>query len=1085
MTSSVKAGVVIWFAGTMGIDRLVRAAVTNVRAYLSKFCRKGQVLAQEASRLSRPFSVSGATGQLVSVDGWRSRINHPQRIEIDSLGRTIIRKDDDTPVYLVCRGTAKDFSILSRKSGFAVGEAKSVQVSLKVHSKKVRAQLVLLEFDSKRRRIGEIKLPAGRRIQKNLNARSTFVLPTLRLSGQGEVAIEWLRIEASKEALSKETDGKVLSGTREQPSDSIVGKIRAELSSLGTSMEQIEASLADLDLYVGFNDSKRPSNSVNLAPAGLANGASRGLLRSMILELARSLPRSNGSAIYSPLDYSVAIITDDFMYQYYKSAFKSLHYLSPSNYKEVFSSSEIDVLLYVTTWKGMEGDEWRGVKFRQKPADALDAILAECAARGIPTVFQSKEDPSNFDYFLPVAGRFDYIFTTDEQSIDSYRSKTDAKGVFFGEYGINPEINNPIGSFKHNLNKAIFAGSYPEKYPERVQDMGVVFNSVPSMEENLIIFDRNFGTDTFQFPVEYDPCLLPPIDNVDLQSVHKLFRYSLNFNSIKHSTSMCAMRVYQLQAQGKAILSNYALSVYNRFPGIRIVPHITSLSELENESWDFLELEQTNRLLVDVVWRRNVYSAASEMMEKIGLKASESPDKHARLLVVAFQDFDDVRKSVDSQRCVEVTVVRAEELRAGTQTLTDFDFITAMSSSIKYQDNYLLSRLAAFVYARVSFVTQDAFFEGDSLGTGTVHDFVGSASNRFLTVFTTKDLDENVLQFLAGDTDLYVGEGYAADPFGVGFDDYVRSIAPPAPTEGYRLSVIVPVFNNGDFLLSKCMPSLRRNKCYPQIEIVLVDDGSTDSRTAEVCADLADTHPNVVYFGFNDGGSGSASRPRNKGVEIARSDRVSFLDPDNEISPGGYDALLEEFEQRLDSDNPSEFVSGYQVKVGATTSFTGRHTKSKPVLVTNSFKQYFLQGKFPVVSTQAAVIDRRMLVRENISFVLGAAGQDTLYGWEVLANAKNPVFVGNAYIIYYAERSGSITNSVSSDWFSKCLILERSRKEFLLRSGLYGVYMDTKYEPYMSGWYLRKLESVPEAEAEQAANVLNDIASLYGKSRVL
>ena len=64
--------------------------------------------------------------------------------------------------------------------------------------------------------------------------------------------------------------------------------------------------------------------------------------------------------------------------------------------------------------------------------------------------------------------------------------------------------------------------------------------------------------------------------------------------------------------------------------------------------------------------------------------------------------------------------------------------------------------------------------------------------------------------------------------------------------------------------------------------VYLIDDGSTDENTIKIINKLANRYDNVKTFFFGDGGSGSAARPRNKGVEISTEPYITYLDPDNE-----------------------------------------------------------------------------------------------------------------------------------------------------------------------------------------------------------
>ncbi|MFP3454334.1 hypothetical protein R0K30_22270, partial [Bacillus sp. SIMBA_154] len=84
------------------------------------------------------------------------------------------------------------------------------------------------------------------------------------------------------------------------------------------------------------------------------------------------------------------------------------------------------------------------------------------------------------------------------------------------EYGANPHLNNPIGSYRHAINKAFFAGSYPKRYQERIEDMHAIFDSVLSTGDNLTLIDRNFGNEEYAFPQKYSDLALEPVPHDDL-----------------------------------------------------------------------------------------------------------------------------------------------------------------------------------------------------------------------------------------------------------------------------------------------------------------------------------------------------------------------------------------------------------------------------------------------------------------------------------------------------------------------------------------------------------------------------------------
>lgn len=90
-----------------------------------------------------------------------------------------------------------------------------------------------------------------------------------------------------------------------------------------------------------------------------------------------------------------------------------------------------------------------------------------------------------------------------------------------------------------------------------------------------------------------------------------------------------------------------------------------------------------------------------------------------------------------------------------------------------------------------------------------------------------------------------------------------------------KVSIVVPVYNVED-CLSYCVESLRQ-QTYKNIEIILVDDGSTDS-SGEICDQYAQEDERIKVLHIDNGGQ---SRARNIGVQASSSDWIMFLDSDD------------------------------------------------------------------------------------------------------------------------------------------------------------------------------------------------------------
>ena len=125
------------------------------------------------------------------------------------------------------------------------------------------------------------------------------------------------------------------------------------------------------------------------------------------------------------------------------------------------------------------------------------------------------------------------------------------------------------------------------------------------------------------------------------------------------------------------------------------------------------------------------------------------------------------------------------------------------------------------------------------------------------------------------------------------------------------VSVIIPVYN-GEVFLAEAVESIRRQE-YGPLEIIIVDDGSTDN-TGKIAQDLKG---DIRYFYQDNRGPGAA---RNKGLEMAMGDIIGFLDADD-LWPAG----KVELQLMLLADNTSaEIVLGRKQRMLLTGAVEGK-----------------------------------------------------------------------------------------------------------------------------------------------------------------
>lgn len=99
------------------------------------------------------------------------------------------------------------------------------------------------------------------------------------------------------------------------------------------------------------------------------------------------------------------------------------------------------------------------------------------------------------------------------------------------------------------------------------------------------------------------------------------------------------------------------------------------------------------------------------------------------------------------------------------------------------------------------------------------------------------------------------------------------------------ISVVVPVYNVEKYLIP-CLDSLK-NQSYSDLEIILIDDGSTDD-SGKICDDYA---AKDVRFQVIHKKNAGVSAARNTGIELAKGSYISFVDSDDRLQRDYFEVL--------------------------------------------------------------------------------------------------------------------------------------------------------------------------------------------------
>lgn len=795
-------------------------------------------------------------------------------------------------------------------------------------------------------------------------------------------------------------------------------------------------------------------------------------------EQAAGLPEHLGTRSLVPHPVRIAMIADEFLYDSLRDT-AHVTYLHRDTFREV--ARESDLLLIASTWRGLD-DEWIGAS--SADGEVRTEVIPAFREAGVPVAFYSKEDPPNYSRFLGLAQEADYVFTSSEEVVADYvRDCPRARAVKALTFGVNPLVHNPLGSRRHRRGEVLFAGSWLEhKYPQRKRAARRIFDGVIRSGRDLLILDRNaaLGDAKHFYPQEYLEFVGPGVPHVDLMRIQRMADVQINLNSVANSTTMFANRAVELQAMGAAVISNYSRALNNLFPDILIADSsFETAAMLDQLRGDDLYRLQA-RGIHHAFWEHTSHQRMGEILSAVGLPTTAT---HARAVLVADEVTEGVHRTAAAQS-VETDVMSTQQVReARAAGRLEGTVLLPVREDHRYHHDYVRSQMAAFAYADVDFTAKNGLETPDGVRSQDDFEQVGRAADPHRSALWAASEAAQRWE----ETGEVSGSGLGLDPFGVltGPERIeVRGGKQPEPgTAEPLLTIVVPVYNNGRHLEGKCFRSLQRSSIFDRMEILLVDDGSTDETTLQVVQDLERRFPQVRTHLNPRGGSGSASRPRNQGLELARAPYVTYLDPDNEAVNDGY-ALLVEMVRSADLD----FAIGDMLKF----SYAARYISNAQILDEVLVPDEEAGGKtvpdgaitrinFQPMSIQALVADTAWLRSTGIVQPIGALGQDSLAFQEMLHAARRIDTLQMPIHVYYGAVANSMVNTVSPSFYRKYLPLEEARGRWLRENGLMDDYIARRARPFLSGWLVGKYNTaVAPADREECFGLLRRLGAFYG-----
>lgn len=294
----------------------------------------------------------------------------------------------------------------------------------------------------------------------------------------------------------------------------------------------------------------------------------------------------------------VAAIMDEFTTHAFTKAC-SLFPLSVEDWEADIEAASPNLLFVESAWEG-NGGAWRGKINHLSPE--LIELVSWCKDRSIPTVFWNKEDPVHFNSFVSSASIFDFVFTTDFDSVENYKSKFNRDSIFVLPFFGEPKLHSPVQTLPR-LSGFSFAGTYYARYPERQKNFESIIDATSDIGDT-VIFDRRFGgTDpAFMFPEKYGPLIQGNLPFTEVEKSYKGFEFGINLNSVKQSQTMYARRALDLMVSNTHVVSNYSRGLRLMFGDL--VVSSDDLNEIQRQVRSLLDPADTAKTSVLAAYRR-------------------------------------------------------------------------------------------------------------------------------------------------------------------------------------------------------------------------------------------------------------------------------------------------------------------------------------------------------------------------------------------------------------------------------------------------------------------------------------------------
>ena len=214
-----------------------------------------------------------------------------------------------------------------------------------------------------------------------------------------------------------------------------------------------------------------------------------------------------------------------------------------------------------------------------------------------------------------------------------------------------------------------------------------------------------------------------------------------------------------------------------------------------------------------------------------------------------------------------------------------------------------------------------------------------------------------------------------------------------------KISVIVPIFNKEKYL-RKCLESIV-NQTYPNLEIILINDGSSDN-SEHICNEFATNDNRIKVVSTENRG---AARARNSGIKMAEGNFISFIDADDFIDQAYYETML-----KIIENNNAEIAECEFKTVDENEDYMFPIKNNEIRIMNREEALVELYGKDDKEHVKTVIVCNKLFRKElfdNIEYIPGRVIDDETIIYKLI-NKSNKIAESYDTLYAYVQTSNSV-----------------------------------------------------------------------------